>query len=89
MALVAVSGGFELGTHVGVIEDFAVVGDPQRVVFVGHRLAAGGEVDDAQAAVAQGDFSLHVKSGSIGTAVRDDVRHAADRGARRQSVPSV
>src|SRR5271165_2219037 len=78
MALIAVSSGFELGTDVGVIEDFAVVGDPQRFVLVGHRLAAGGEVNDAQTTVAEGDFALHIKPGAIRTAVRDDVRHGTD-----------
>src|ERR1019366_964357 len=77
MALVAVSGGFEFWTYVGVIENFAVVGDPQRVVLVGHRLAAGSEVDDAQAAVAECNFPLHVKTRPIGTTVGDDVRHVA------------
>src|ERR1017187_5854690 len=32
MALVAMSGGFEFRPYVGVIENFDVVGDPQRVV---------------------------------------------------------
>jgi hypothetical protein len=71
------AGSLEFGTDIGVVEDLAVVGDPHRVVFVGHRLAASDEVDDAKAPVAKGDFTLHVKPRSIGSAVRDDVGHRA------------
>ena len=88
VALVAMTGSLELGTNVGVVEDFAVVGDPQRVVLVGHGLAAGGEVDDAEAAVAQGNFTLHVETGAVGPTMRDDIGHRPDD-ARVGGTPSV
>ncbi len=78
VALVAVSRGFKLRADVGVIVDLAVVRDPERVVLIRHRLTAGGEVDDAQPPMAQRDFTMHVESGCIGTAVGDDVRHRAN-----------
>jgi len=78
VALVAVAGSFELGTNVGVVKYFAVVGDPDCVVLVGHGLAASGEVDDAEAAVAEGDFSTNIMAGAVRAAVGDDIGHPAD-----------
>ena len=40
MALIAMAGGFQLRTQVRVIEDLAVVGDPEESVLVGHRLGS-------------------------------------------------
>ena len=51
-SLVAMTGLFELWPDLSVIEDLAVVDDPEVAVFVGHRLMAAGEIDDAQPAVA-------------------------------------
>ncbi len=42
---------FELGAQLGEVVDLAVEDDPDRAVLVGHRLIAGGEIDDAQPAV--------------------------------------
>ena len=78
MTLIAMSRGFEFGTNVGVIEDLAVVGNPQRVVFIAHRLAAGREIDDAQAAMTDCYLSLHVEAVGVRSAVGDDIRHSAD-----------
>ena len=36
----------ELGPQLQIVEDLPVENDPQRAVFVGHGLLAGGEVDD-------------------------------------------
>ena len=49
---VSMAGALEGGTQIGVVEDFAVIGDPEGAVFVGHGLVAG-DIDDAEAAVAE------------------------------------
>ena len=46
----AVAAGFEVGTHLGVLEQFAVVHDCDGTVLVGDRLPAVCQADDAQAA---------------------------------------
>src|SRR6516162_9160283 len=43
---VAMSGGFQRRPECGVIEDFAVIGDPDGFVFVGHRLGPAGKIDN-------------------------------------------
>jgi hypothetical protein len=48
---IAVAGGFQSRTQIRVIEDFAVVDNPQRAVLIAHGLRAGRDVDDAQAAM--------------------------------------
>src|SRR5204863_6189321 len=50
---VLVSGPLQFRTDIRMVEDFAVVDDPQRAVLIGHGLLPGGHVDDAQPAVAQ------------------------------------
>ena len=47
-------------------------------VFVGHRLVAAGDVDDGQAAEAEGGPGVAVVAGIIGAAMADGVRHALD-----------
>ncbi len=78
-AVVAVSGALQLRPQVGMVEDLAVVGDPQRAVLVGHRLGAGSEVDDAQATVSESYSVIFVETISVRPAVGNDVSHPADR----------
>ena len=68
---VAVAGRFELRPDVGVVVDLAVEDDPDRAVFVRQRLLAGGQIDDAQAAVAE-----------RGLVVDSAARHRPGRDAR-------
>ncbi len=44
----AVAAGFEVGPQLAVVVDFAVEGNPDRLVFVRQRLPPGGEVDNRQ-----------------------------------------
>ena len=60
-----------------VVVDLAVEADPDRLVFVGERLLAGGQIDDAQSAVAEGR-----------TARRRTAPHRPDRdGPARRASP--
>ena len=45
---VAMPARFERRSHVAVVVDLAVVRDPHGAVFVGERLMAAGEIDDAE-----------------------------------------
>ncbi len=73
---IAVPGLFQLRAYGRVVEDLAVVDDPQAAVLVGHRLLAGGQVDDAQAAVAQMSPSVLVVTEGIGTTMLQHRSHA-------------
>src|SRR5581483_1519886 len=55
---VHVTGRFENWTKSGVVINFAVVGDPYRLVFVRHRLVAAGEVYDRESAMTEADRSV-------------------------------
>ncbi len=66
---VAVSGLFESGAQAGVIEDFAVEDDEFRLVLVGHGLVAAGEVDDGEAAEAEGGPRVAVIAEIVGAAM--------------------
>ena len=78
---VAVAGALQLRPQIRVVEDLAVVGDPPRVVFVGHRLGAGGQIDDAQPAMAEVHPVVFKESAVIGSAVANDLCHAPHYGA--------
>ena len=71
---VSMAGLFEGGTEIGVIEDLAVIGDPEGAVFVGHGLVAAGDIDDAEAAVAQGGEGIAVVAGAVRAAMADRCR---------------
>jgi len=66
-----------------VIEELAVIGDPERAILVGHGLVAAGDIDDAEAAVAQRGEGIAVVAGAVGAAMADDVRHAGEQRVRR------
>jgi hypothetical protein len=69
--------GFELKPNICVVEDFAVIGNPDRIVFIGHGLAAGREIDDAEAAVPESNLATNAKAGSVRPAMRNEVGHSA------------
>src|ERR1700722_7529872 len=73
---IAVAGPFQRRTHVGVVEDLAVVDNPGAAGFVGHGLVAARDIDDAQASMAQRSPRVLVITGVIRTAVPDGVGHA-------------
>jgi hypothetical protein len=64
--------------ELGVVEELAVEGDPDGAVLVGDRLAAAGEVDDGEAAGAQGEAGLAVVVLVVGPAVGDGGGHGAE-----------
>ncbi len=81
-----VAGGFELGAELSEVVDFAVEGDPDVAVFVGHGLLACGGVDDGKAAVTEGDVGADEVSVAIGSAMGDGAGHAADGGVIRDRL---
>ncbi len=66
-----------------MIEDLAVIGDPERAILVGHGLVAAGDIDEAEAAVAQRGEGIAVVAGAVGAAMADAVRHAGEHRVRR------
>src|ERR1044072_6767225 len=66
---------FQLVAIIGVIVDLAVVDDLKRAIPVDHRLMPRGDVDDAQAAVAETDIRVNEDPRFVGSAMRDHVAH--------------
>jgi hypothetical protein len=66
-----------------VVVNFAIEDDADRAVGGPHGLAAAGEIDDGEAAVAEVDGGLFVNpmAVGIGAAMRDGARHALEIGA--------
>ena len=80
---VSMAGLFEGGTQIGVVEDFAVISDPEGAILVGHGLLASGDIDDAEAAMAQRGEGIAVVAGGVGAAMADAIRHAGEHRVRR------
>src|SRR5262249_25441639 len=74
---VVVSGVFKRRPDVGVIEDLAVIGDPELAGLAGHGLMAGGDIDDAEPPVRKVRPIVVIKAGIVGAAVADCIGHAA------------
>ena len=77
----------ELFAPLDVIEELAVEDHKQAAIFVGHRLLAIGQSDNAQAARGQGDAGSLEKPLLIRTAMDDCSRHPLQHPARGWSFP--
>jgi hypothetical protein len=87
--LVAVTERLELATQLDVVVDLSVEHDPDRAVFIRHRLGATLEVDDAQPPVTQDDvggLGEFVRSAETGSTVRQTPEPRAVRTAVRQRL---
>ena len=71
----------QIGAQLDVVEDFAVEGDPDRSVGVGHRLVAGGQIDDAEPRMGQAGGSVlgYVDPGGIRPPMPDRADHPLQR----------
>ena len=76
---VAVATRLKLPAKLGVIVDFAVEDDPDGTSFVAYWLMTAGDVNDAQAAHADGDAAIGINALIIGTAVHHHSAHLAHR----------
>ena len=76
----------ELGSQLSVIVDLAVEHDPYAAVFVGDRLMAAGDVDDAQATDPQDRRGIDMDPVIVRPAVAQRLRHGVHPlgGLRRQ-----
>ena len=86
----AMTGSLQLGSDLHEVVDLAVENHPHGPVFVGQRLVAGRQIDDAQTAVSEAEAGRDVESVRVRAAMGDDGRHGAravpDRsGLRRRS----
>ena len=82
VAVIAVAEAFEIGAEAGVIEDFAVIGDPKGFILIGHGLGAAGEIDDGEASMAERGIIILVVSEAIGAAMDDGVVHPPEDRSR-------
>jgi hypothetical protein len=60
-----------------IVENFAIVDDPHRAIFVVDGLISPAEVDDTQSSMGQPRFLIHVDAKGIGTPVADASQHTA------------
>src|SRR5439155_19167663 len=67
-----------------MVVDFAVVNDPEVFVFVGDRLVAGGNIDDAEAAHGQPDITFDKEAVIVRPAMDDLMIHLLDPAAFNQ-----
>jgi hypothetical protein len=70
-----------LRAEVLVVIDFAVEDDGDGVVFVEHGLVAAGEVNDGQAAMAEGNMRINEETGIVRAAMSEGVAHTDDGAA--------
>ena len=71
--------GLELGAKLLEVVDLAVEDDNDAAVLIGHGLSAGlGQVEDRQAAEAQGNAALDKLAAHVGTAMDDAVHHLGE-----------
>jgi hypothetical protein len=68
----------QLPAQLGILEQLAVEGDPDRAVFVGDRLPAAGQVDDREPPGPQGQAGLLVGMLVVGAAVGDRPGHGQE-----------
>ena len=77
MELVAL--GFELGTEFLEVVDLTVEDNDDATVLVGHRLGASlGQVEDRQAAEAEGNAAVDKLAAHVGTTMDDAVHHLGE-----------
>ena len=65
-----------------VVVDFSIKDEGDRLIFVGERLIATGDIDDAQAAHGQADIAVDEVSGAVGTAMPQPVIHGSQKWLR-------
>jgi len=73
----AMAARFQFGPQLDVIEDLAVVDDPQRAVLVRDRLLARGEIENAQTGITQANVLVAVDAELIRAAVAYHRQHLA------------
>ena len=65
----------ELLAQLDVVENLAVERDPERLVFVRHRLVSAGQIENAQSCVAQPHARVRVVADAVGPAVPQPLDH--------------
>src|SRR5258708_35911247 len=84
----AVAERLQFGAHAFEIVDFAIEDDADRSVCAEHRLIAGHQVDDRQAAVAKPHAGRKEEPLPVRTAMRDRVGHCLNTAAIRSTFAS-
>ena len=84
----SVPAGDELSLQFGVLEDLAILGDPDRAVLVAERLAAAGEVNDRQPSRTQRQARLEMEVLVVRSTMGDGVCHRQQAGGRELALAS-
>jgi hypothetical protein len=70
-----------------MVEGFAVVGNPVHAGFIGERLMAARDIDDAEPAMAKVSPLVVIRTGIVRPAMADGIRHALERSFATGSGP--
>src|SRR5262249_16692527 len=72
---IAVAALFQHRAQFGVVVDLAVEGDPDRIVFVGHGLAAPAQIDYGQSSMPKPDRTVYQDTGVVRAAMGERIPH--------------
>ena len=87
VGLVAVACGFQVAAQIGMIEDLAVVDDPEVAGLIAHRLLAVRKADNAEPPRSQGQSRSMEIALLIRAAVHNRLRHPLNDAFRHASLP--
>ena len=73
----AMTASAQLVAQLTVVVDFSIEDEGDRLVFVGERLIATGDINDAQTAHGQADIAVDEVAGAIRTAMPQPVVHGS------------
>src|SRR5262249_42295244 len=82
VSLVSVTGALQFQTKIGVIKELTVIGHPEFTGLISHRLAASGNINNAEAAVPELRENIAIEAAAIRPTVMDSVGHAGQHGVR-------
>jgi hypothetical protein len=85
----AVAAPFEVPAQVEVVVDLAVEDHLKPAVLIAERLVAARNIDDAEAAVAEPERTIHEVAGAVGAAVRETFSHPPQRRQFRGAAAAV
>ena len=79
----------QFGAYRTLVIKFAVIRNPDGAIFVRHRLATTGDIDDREAAMSQCAGAVEVEAIAIGASMGDSSGHPFDDGAVSGAMFSV
>ena len=83
------SAGFEIATEFEVVVNLSIKNDVPATIGGGHGLGSAGEIENAEAAVAEADSGISVGALGVGPSMKEGVGHSGEGRLRFSGVVSV